>query len=106
MSDVEAKLDELRKTHGRLVVYTLDSGAKVAFKKASLADLQRLTDTLVGDKGSQFSALKQACLSCCVYPESSEDVKAVFEEAPGIILTASGEIQRLAGVGIEAEKKE
>ena len=68
------------------------------------ADYQRFTDKITDNKGSKFAVMRELALACRVHP-SREDLLAIFEKMPGMVLQAATAIQELAGTEVEGEVK-
>jgi hypothetical protein len=99
----DSELDELAKEHGEIHVFSTRHG-KVAFKAPSFADYQRFTDKITDGKGSKFASMRELALACRAYP-AREDLLAIFEKMPGMVLQAATAIQELAGTEVEGEVK-
>ena len=95
----EAKLRELIAEacvkHKRAVGWCDDDYGPIVFHKPSRIDLKRFIQEAVGDDADLQVAGEHLAIACAFYPPRSQ-MGALLEELPGLALTASAELQKIA----------
>lgn len=91
----EAKIEELRATHGKLLQANTPKGLML-FKKPSKFVWQRFTNLVSRDSADKHDVIVQLACGCVVHPTEKE-ARAIFEEYPALPASLSEGLAKLAG---------
>lgn len=94
---------ELKSKHGsELTSITAPNGEQLVFSKPKRQDWMEFVDGCAKDRNSKHLCMERLALSCVVHPQR-EAAAVVMREYPGLTVTASGILARMAGSGDESE---
>jgi len=101
------KILELKGKHGADLVRLVHAGHVLVFRKASMPEWSRFVQQIGTDdkRHNRLSVMKRLCQDCFVYPEGADGrpdiatLNSFFDQYPGAISIAMGEISEISGGG-------
>lgn len=95
---------ELKAKHGDRLVGCTDP-LPMVFKAPLRRVWAEFQDAISKDRGTRESAYRRMVLACRVYPETAEEVEAVFNDYPALPTKIGDKLGELVGIGDEIEVK-
>jgi len=115
MKLTKEKIDELKEKYPGVKLWHEqtddddEESASVVVRSPTGVVFRRFLDELTEDDAKRGKAMRKFVDACVVFPhpkEEAEEVKAIFDEHPGLVVTLAGKLRELGGMKRAAEGKE